>query len=75
MAYFTNVGPKSGPIKYRDGHGAIGVMEARDKHMPIGVALGVGWDGRGVALWRLSVGEDELPGLWIVVDREFRPAQ
>jgi hypothetical protein len=28
-----------------------------------------------VALWKLTVRDVELPGLWVVIDREFRPAQ
>jgi hypothetical protein len=76
MAYFTNAGPKSGPFLHRDTMGAaIGVLKAPDKLMPIGVALPVGWDDSGVELWRISIGNAEQPGLWIVVDREFRLAQ
>ena len=43
--YFANIGPKTGPILYRDGHDAIGVHEFPDSdtehlNMPIGIALG-----------------------------------
>jgi hypothetical protein len=55
--------------------GAVGVLQALDDHMPIGMALGRGPDGAGVARWRLTVNGSELPGLWVVIDREFRPAQ
>jgi hypothetical protein len=74
MPYFTNIGPKSGPIPYRDGHDAIGVLQARDDHRPIGMALEVGWGEGGVSLWELTVHGDEMPGSWIVVGREFWPA-
>jgi hypothetical protein len=61
MAYFTNIGPKSGPL--RDGSlGAIGVLLARDNHMPIGVAMGAGKDAAGVVLRKLTVQKVELPG-------------
>jgi hypothetical protein len=75
MAYYTNVGPKSGPIMYRDGHDAIGVLQDRDNHWPIGMALGWNWDAEGRSTYKLTVHGIELPGLWVVVDREFRPSQ
>ena len=76
MAYFANVGPSRGPYLDRDARGrAIGVLESRDNHMPIGMAISEGPDGAGVTRWRLTVHGDELPGLWVVIDCEFRPAQ
>jgi hypothetical protein len=42
--------------------------------MPIGTALAAGRDAAGRALWTLNVHDAELPGRWLVVDREFRPA-
>jgi hypothetical protein len=73
--FFTNVGPKRGPFLHRDvGGAAIGVLESRANNMPIGMALGARWDPDGIALWRLTVRGEDLPGLWVVVDREFRPA-
>jgi hypothetical protein len=61
MRYFTNAGPDRGPLLYARVPGAIGVLEALDKPMPIGTALGVGWDGSGRALWRLTVGQGTSP--------------
>jgi hypothetical protein len=29
----------------------------------------------GRALWALTVDDDDLPGRWVVVDREFQQAQ
>ena len=76
MTYFTNIGPKNGPFLWRDARGAaIGVLEAPDNHSPIGMALPFGWTKDGVARWRLSVRGAQVPGLFIVVDRQFRPAQ
>jgi hypothetical protein len=63
-----------GPRFRRDSREAIGVLQARDNHTPIGMALGTGWDERGVQLWRLIVQGAEVPGRWVVVDREFHPA-
>jgi hypothetical protein len=42
--------------------------------MPIGTAMSAGWDGTGRSLWRLTIHDADLPGLWFVVDREFHPA-
>jgi hypothetical protein len=76
VRYFTNFGPRSGALLYNAALGAIGVLEALDKPMLIGMALCVGYDAAGRAQWILSVGGADLSGLWIVVDREFiRPAQ
>jgi hypothetical protein len=74
MAYYTNVGPLSGPLLSSAGYFAIGVLQARQVHTPIGTALVAGQDQAGLALWRLTIDQVELPGLWVVVDREFRPA-
>ena len=75
MRYFTNVGQDRGPLLHGTVPGAIGVLEDLDKSMPIGMALRVGRDDAGRALWTLSVDGDDLPGRWVVVDREFQPAQ
>lgn len=74
MRYFTNIGPKSGPSRYRDDHDAIGVLQARDSHNPIGMALGTGWDDEGRILYRLIVHGADVPGRWVVVGLDFRPA-
>ncbi len=41
--------------------------------MPIGMALGSGRTDDGLAIWRLIVRGAEVPGRWIIVDREFQP--
>jgi hypothetical protein len=61
-------------LKYGEVPGAIGVLEALDKPMPVGMALCVGWDSDGLAVWTLAVRGDELPGQWHVIDGEFRSA-
>ena len=55
--------------------GAIGVLEALDQPMPIGTALRVGVGAAGRALWALTIDGDDVPGRWVVVDREFQPAE
>jgi hypothetical protein len=75
MGYFADTGPWSGPILWRDGHHAIGVLESRDADIPVGRALGCGFGWDGVALWRLIVHNVAVPGKWIVVGREFWPEE
>jgi hypothetical protein len=43
--------------------------------MPIGMACCMGWDRDGLAEWRLVVEGDDVPGRWIIVDREFWPVE
>jgi hypothetical protein len=74
MFYFTNAGPTTGPILWRDGYAALSELRARDDHRPIGMALEVGWGEGGASLWKLTVHGVEVPGRWIVVGREFWPA-
>ena len=54
--------------------GSIGILESPDKPMPIGEAHCVTWDQNGLAVWTLRIGKEEIPGRWVIVDREFRPA-
>jgi hypothetical protein len=75
VRYFTNVGPDRGPLLSGTVPGAIGVLEDLDQPMPIGMALRVGRDDTGRALWTLSIDDEDLPGRWVVVDREFQPAE
>ena len=51
----------------------MGESEPPDHPMPIGTAYEAGWDPAGLAVWRLTVDGDDLPGRWVIVDREFRP--
>jgi hypothetical protein len=74
MRYFAAVGPIRGPIVYGTTPDALGVLEASDRPMPVGVARYAGWDEHRRALWTLSVHGEDLPGRWVVVDREFQPA-
>jgi hypothetical protein len=71
--YFTSFGPQSGALLYSAAYGAISVLEDRYKLPPIGVATCVGVDVKGQALWTLNVRDADVPGQWIVVDRQFRP--
>jgi hypothetical protein len=73
-AYHTTSGPRLGPILWRDRQGSIDVVEGPDDPRPIGMAVQVGQTVGGVSLWKLTVQGDEVPGQWLVVGREFRPA-
>lgn len=74
--YFTTTAPRYGPLLRAQATGAvISVLEAPDRPWPIGTALHVGSDDTDVARWRLTVNGAEVPGLWLVIDREFRPAE
>ena len=72
VRYFSNISQR-GPVKYRDVPGSIGVLEARDTHMPIGEAHCKKWDENGLAVWVLSIGSQRIEGRWIVVDHRFEP--
>jgi hypothetical protein len=74
MSDFANIGPRPGPILGRHRLAAIGVLEAPDDRMPVGMALAIGRADDEVEVWELTVRGAELPGRWVVVDREFRPA-
>ena len=73
MRYFTDAGPFRGPLLHRIWPDAIRVLEALDRPMPIGMALAVGVDPAGCVLWTLTIDGDNLPGRWVVGDREFQP--
>ena len=75
MRYFTDAGPFRGPLLHGIWPVAISVLEALDKPMPIGQALCVGVDAAGLAVWELVVHDKVVPDRWVVVDREFHPAQ
>jgi hypothetical protein len=73
MPYHANIIPR-GPIRYRDVPGSIGVLEAPDQFMPIGQAHCKTWDENGLGVWVLTIGGQVIPGRWVIIDREFRPA-
>jgi hypothetical protein len=75
MAYFANIGPLSGPILERHRLVAVGVLRAPGDRTPVGLALADGRDDDDVEVRALTVQGIELPGRFIVVDREFRPAE
>ena len=70
--YFTNYGPR-GSLRYRDLPGSLGVLSARDQHLPVGQADCLGPDQDGNAIFTLRVEGQAIEGRWLLIDREFRP--
>jgi hypothetical protein len=68
-AYYTNFGDAA--IRYGEVPGTIGVLEAPDNPMPIGMALRIGWAAEGLALFQLAIGSEEIPGRWVCRARQF----
>lgn len=73
--YFSDRGPESGRVRYRDVDGMIDVFGDPGRSICIGQARCIGWDAAGSAVWRLSVGDEEDDGRWVIVDGEFQPAE
>jgi hypothetical protein len=73
MAYFTNDGPRSGPILWRSYSDAIDVMPTPADSAPIGMARPVGHTEGGIAIWDIYIRGELVPGRWIVLGRQFLP--
>ena len=71
--YFAHISQK-GPIRFGDVPGSIGVLDASDQFMPIGEAHCLTWDEKGLAVWTLRIGKQEIAGRWVIIDRQFKPA-
>jgi hypothetical protein len=69
--FYTHDGPPRGPLMHDDAPEAIGSLASPDGSKPTGFAYLAGRDTAGVAVWRLVLGNIELPGRWVVIDREF----
>ena len=53
----------------------VGVLEALDKPMPIGIASQVGQTEGGLAVWCLNVDGADVPGRWVIIDGRFVPVE
>ena len=71
--YFDSISA-SGPIRYNQYPFAIGVLEAPDNLMPSGMASPTSRTEDGLKVWKLHVHGADVPGRWVIVDREFRLA-
>jgi hypothetical protein len=72
--YFAHISA-AGPVRYGQVPGSIGVLGALDPPMPIGMANCTGWHPAGLAVWHLTVNDADVPGRWVIVNREFRPVE
>jgi hypothetical protein len=50
-------------------------MDIPGRHMPIGAAEPIGRTPSGLATWKLTIDDADVPGLFVIVDREFVPAR
>ena len=55
--------------------GLVVALDSPDHSMPIGMAYEAGLTAAGLVVWRLTVEGDDVPGRWVIVDREFRPTE
>ena len=74
MQYFSS-DSRSGRVRYGAIHWRLGVDSSPVNRRRIGDATEVGLTPTGLALWRLRVAGSEVPGLWILIDGEFVPAE
>jgi hypothetical protein len=65
----------NGQARYRElPTGSIGVLESPDNAMPFGQADCVTWNEDGLAVWRLRIRGQSIPGQWVIIGRQFKPA-
>ena len=77
--YVTNSGPLDGPLRDRDYCGCMGVSTDPDRPwQPEGIAYGTTylphWRGP-IAVFRLEVRKEAIPGRWVLVSRRFVPVE
>jgi hypothetical protein len=65
----------SGLARYGQFPFAIGVLAESDLFVPISMASVIGRTEDGLAVWKLTVHEVEVPGRWVIEDLESRPAR
>jgi hypothetical protein len=71
MAYFTNVGPRSGPLLWWGHSVAIDVLERPGDREPIGMARLARGTASGIAIREITIRGKAVPGRWTVLGREF----
>ena len=65
----------TGPVRFGQLPGSIGVLKALDKPMPSGMASLIGRTEGGLAVWSLNVHGADVPGRWIMIARRFVPLE
>src|SRR6516162_6654835 len=71
--YFAHIN-LTGPVKYGQLPRSIGVHDSLDDPKPIGKADCKGWALNGLAVWSLTILGQPIDGLWVIIDRGFKPA-
>ena len=74
MQYFSG-DSRPGRVRYGALHWRVGVDASPINRERIGSASEVGMTTTGLALWRLRVHGAEVPGLWVLIDGQFVPAE
>jgi len=64
-------GHEAEPVRYSRLPFSIGVLEAPDNFMPIGMAFSTGRTEDGLKVWKLHVHGADVPGRWVIIDRQF----
>jgi hypothetical protein len=75
MAYHTNAGPAYGALCGRAGSGAVDATLRITGVVLFGTATEIVSPHGGASLWRPTVHGVELPGLYVVIDRDFWSAR
>jgi hypothetical protein len=75
MGYFANIAPAGGPLKERDVPPVLAVLKSPASHVCIGRADCLGRDADGNALFVLTFRGVSIECLWLLIDRQFIPAQ
>ena len=75
MAFHTNAGPAYGALCFRAGSGALDATKRITSVVLFGAATEIVWPQGGGSLWRPTVHGVELPGLYVVIDRDFWSAR
>jgi hypothetical protein len=72
--YFAQVS-LDGPVKYRGMDESIAILDSPEDAKPIGIATCSGWNAEGIAWWKLRLRDKILPGLWVIIVRQFHPVE
>jgi hypothetical protein len=75
MAYFAGIENRKDRDLNRAIPGLKDVLRSLADPMPFGVAFPLGPNGAGRPLWRLNIDGTWVVGRFVIIGREFRPAQ
>src|SRR4051812_8493756 len=79
MPFYAAIGPRAGPYLSNDARDFAAIFgvpaDTPGLRRAIGLARRVGRNADGAAVWELTIHDVEIPGRWVIIDREFVPAQ